>query len=75
MNDPHQLSDLPRSVMYALRHGTTGRIWTPCGPDGFWLFKSPQSLERTWENLKKVGIVSSEFYEHMVVKIFLSVEE
>ncbi len=62
---------LPINKMYALRHGITGKVWTPCGPDGLWLFESPARLEKTWNNLKKVGLVSSEFREHRVITVEL----
>lgn len=63
---------LPADKMYALRHGTTGKIWLPCGPNGFWLFKTSHSLETCWNNLKKCGLVTSEFHEHKVVTIHLT---
>jgi hypothetical protein len=62
---------LPANKMYALRHGVTGKIWLPCGPDGFWLFKSPYSLEQAWTTLKEAGLVSSEFSEHKIIVIEL----
>jgi hypothetical protein len=62
---------LPTDKMYALRHGVSGKIWLPCGPGGFWLFRSPYSLEQAWNTMKEAGVVSSEFSCHKVIVIKL----
>ena len=61
---------LPANKQYALRHGTTGRIWRIC-QDGLWLFNSPEGIERAWKTAKKAGLVSSAFSEHTVIVIKL----
>jgi len=63
------MRELPTNKMYALRHGITGKIWQVC--EGFWLFKSPGSVQRAWTTAKKCGLVSSEFREHRVITIKL----
>jgi hypothetical protein len=63
------MSTLPQTRKYALRHGTTGRIWECC--PGLWLFKSPKCLETAWKTAKKCGLVNSEFSEHVIVVIML----
>lgn len=59
------MNDLPAYKLYALRHGITGRVWEAW--PGFWLFKSPKSLEQAWAEMKKAGLVKSEFHEHKII--------
>lgn len=56
--------------MYALRHGATGRVFQSC-QGGRWLWPSVRAMKRSWEILRKAGIMQSEFEEHRVVEIRL----
>ena len=64
--------NLPTDKQYALRHGTTGRIWRVC-EDGLWLFNTPDGIKRAWKTAKKAGLVNSEFSDHEIVTINLTV--
>jgi len=65
-----RMDDLPATRMYALRHGQTGKIWS-VSAGGRWLWSSPNEMKKSWNILKEVGLVSSEFEAHEVVIVEL----
>jgi len=64
------MNKLPQSVMYALRHGVSGKIWVQ-NEGGRWLWPSVDSLRKSWDAMQQAGLVGTDFREHKVVTIKL----
>ena len=62
------MPELPYSVLYAVRHGQTGRLWVL---GAMWHWSSHKALQEAWELAMEHELVKGNLKDHVIIEIGL----